>query len=1063
MARPVERRSLHVLLPFLAPDRRPELHVGLRRYPLQRHTPQTLAAARETNRALRRLPDEQVTHFIDDVELPSDQAQLLLVSEPARDEGAKLPTLLLTKIHVPRAARIADTQRRLAEGSHGPDAALLLAGADDDGSDPELPPDVDDTVSAMDAAVQSIFQHVELFNIGATTAATVTGIIKNANGTSDLANEILQQADAYANSKHPKLLVNWVYETPYSNPDGSAPPSNPSRWVWSDTTLQWMTAPMQHALTTAKNTPGLQSSATVAGSYTVQDGVTLVGSSQGGEPAALAGPHVVEAVVAQDDTGGLSWTVNDLTPQNGFTYNNDIAVVDGQFTASFTNSWLRWLSGYVEFLGPDGEVVAPESWASQVPQDTDDPGANDIYDTDTQKYVGMFSAVDTILAIPVAAEPTTISFAWPSNASGVRISAGGIGRTGGIEGQGGAYYGGWDTQICTAGAMMTGLFNFGIPTVMLAMGAAVPQTELSDCAKACLPIALDIGTALLDGPLASQIAGGSTDTILTAFADAIPHLLLDSPDLVAQLVTIGIGEEAVEEATPIFGWIALGLSVVTTVADLSETTAEVASSPATFEVVATAAIDAQWTLLPDPDHQEWPEEAVQYTVTATFTDGTTRATTGTLPPPPTANPITVSFDATNANQLPAGGTVQFAASFTTSTGWCIGSAASAPLSAAVSSTIEVPTQAITEIPMPLDASTIYEWQTTLAYDAGTGTRIWGTERSTATLTSLQQTNTEPAIGALGQITFNQPALLLGYDWQASFQNLPLEGSTTPTNAQGFVFQTISQLNPQDGVSTVPASFESAAPIGFGLQEPATGDNFYIDPGGDEYQLRQLVLGEPGAPIVFPVNESFGRFNEPIDDFVVHPAGYAIGVNTANSKLEVLALPAAATTDADAPLAEMYAGYGSRPGLLHEPVGVAAAPGSAVVVLENADATLPAPAQLQAFDMCGNPATIFAGGTSSTAALQEESGGFTALGIAIEPAGYIYVLKYVGDGSADQDYWLDLYSPDGSFLCQTNGLPAGAITVDPWRTLYTLDFQMMSKPAGLAPEPTVTQWLPFTPS
>jgi hypothetical protein len=58
-----------------------------------------------------------------------------------------------------------------------------------------------------------------------------------------------------------------------------------------------------------------------------------------------------------------------------------------------------------------------------------------------------------------------------------------------------------------------------------------------------------------------------------------------------------------------------------------------------------------------------------------------------------------------------------------------------------------------------------------------------------------------------------------------------------------------------------------------------------------------------------------------------------------------------------------------------------------------------------------------------------------------------VLKYLGDGSQVAQYLLDIYTPDGSFLAQTDGLPAGGIAVNLWRTLYTLDFQQIVKPGG----------------
>jgi hypothetical protein len=93
----------------------------------------------------------------------------------------------------------------------------------DDGTDPELPQDMDDFVSAMDAAVQGIFQHAELLNIGGDIAAIVKHVITYAKGTSDLAGQILAQAKAHMNDP---TKPNWVSEVPYSLPGGEPWPIN---------------------------------------------------------------------------------------------------------------------------------------------------------------------------------------------------------------------------------------------------------------------------------------------------------------------------------------------------------------------------------------------------------------------------------------------------------------------------------------------------------------------------------------------------------------------------------------------------------------------------------------------------------------------------------------------------------------------------------------------------------------------------------------------------------------------------------------------------------------------
>jgi hypothetical protein len=270
-----------------------KLHVGGQRHLLQRHTTATLSAARQVNRALRLLPEDQVTHFVPDLQLPADQAQLLLVSFPLPLRPIppiqRLPILLLVKLHVPQNAVRTVLERKRANGtiSRFPHPALLAAGAQDDGTDPELAVDVEDFTDFLDAAAACVFQHGELCNIGGVSAYTVKSHILQSRGISDLAIQIQQQLKNYLSGKGP----NWVEEVPYSNPDGT--PSSKSRYVWSQTTQQWMVAPMQDGLRKVKNDPDLQSSATNAGNYVVLNGITAVGSPESGDaPPRLRGVNL---------------------------------------------------------------------------------------------------------------------------------------------------------------------------------------------------------------------------------------------------------------------------------------------------------------------------------------------------------------------------------------------------------------------------------------------------------------------------------------------------------------------------------------------------------------------------------------------------------------------------------------------------------------------------------------------------------------------------------------------------------------------------------------------------
>jgi hypothetical protein len=1046
--------TLHFDLSFVSDSAPVKLHVGSKRIPLQRHTAESLARHRAANAALRLIPDENITHFAEEVKLPQEYVQHLLVTTPSKTEGAKLDTMLLSMIHVPRSAREKVLKERIASAHPcicAPYPKLAQYGVEATLADDPAPIiDVHDFKTAMDAAVSLCFHHLELVNIAAGTAATTTNIIEYSNGISDLAEQILQQA--ILNQKNP-ANQNWVYETPYLDKD--LKPSNKNYYNWSDITKEWVTGPMSDSVKKAKNEPSLQSSSTNAGVYTVQQGVTNVSV-----PQSSTTPRTEARAL---DESSSYWTVNNLTPQHGFSQNGDLSFENNTFEISFTNSWLRWLSGYVEFYGPNGTAVAPAGWQSQVPGTL-----AGIYDTDTKKYITMFSAVDTILAIPVSAEPTEISFTWPSNASSVKIMAGGIGRTGGIEGQDGVYYGGWDKNVCTGGAIFTGIFNFGIPTVCLIAGATVEAVSLNEIAKSAITIILDVASTLIVGAAATAIEGGGTTTLLIAFADLIPHLLLDITAL-AEWMSAEIAEGAAEEAEPIFGWIALAVSVVTTVALLTETSIEVGISPATFEITASRAIDAQWTLLPDVNHQNtWPLEATSYEVVATYKDGTTRSTTGKMQSSPQTGPITVYFNAENSNRLPAGGNVMFTAKFFSNTGWLAGSAKTDYLNADIPGTLlTVPQMNITENLVPLTSSTVYQFDQKLTYNATTQKHAWSNAGGapTATVKDLSSSNVGNNLAQLTNITISQQTSELGYTWEASGQGIPLVDKPGVFSGQLFTFQAIDvRTNPEDGLKFVPAGFTAKPLLLFDLDGPANGIgfNFWVDPRNGLYHVRQVVLDGTTNPFDLSIGQSWGRFNEQIDAATVHPSGYVVGVSTANSKIEVLNLANGAGADAKAPLANIYSGYGTRPGLIHIPVGVAATPSAGVIVLEAADSHLPgAGARLQAFDFFGNPAPIFAG-SSAVAALKVEGLPVTLLDLAVESKGYIYVLKYLNDGADVNDYRLDIYNPDGSWLNQTAGISSACLTVDLWRTVYTLNFEIIEKPSGGRTEPSVSIWLPSTP-
>jgi hypothetical protein len=240
------------------------------------------------------------------------------------------------------------------------------------------------------------------------------------------------------------------------------------------------------------------------------------------------------------------------------------------------------------------------------------------------------------------------------------------------------------------------------------------------------------------------------------------------------------------------------------------------------------------------------------------------------------------------------------------------------------------------------------------------------------------------------------------------------------------------------------------------------DGFLLEPdtSGAAMRLRALSL-QPGQPMIASPGQSFGRFTSPQDDLAIHPAGYAVALNTATCKLEVVRLTAL-NADAGAPAASIHAGNGTRPGLLCNPVAVACAL-DRILVLQAGTPDYYPQGSVCAFDVKGNPVNCFASGAWLTGLHPEGPANVVVVDLGVESKGYLYVLKYLERVSGQvqaSDYRLDIYNPDGSFLTQVAGLAAARLQVDLWRNLFTLNYEILQGSGRT--EPSVAEWIPSTP-
>ncbi len=89
-------------------------------------------------------------------------------------------------------------------------------------------------------------------------------------------------------------------------------------------------------------------------------------------------------------------------------------------------------------------------------------------------------------------------------------------------------------------------------------------------------------------------------------------------------------------------------------------------------------------------------------------------------------------------------------------------------------------------------------------------------------------------------------------------------------------------------------------------------------------------------------------------------------------------------------------------------------------------------------------------------------GVTYLDVATESKGYVYVLL-VQQTTGAPTFFLDIYNPDGSILLDEpqSGVNAERLTVDQWRSMFTLGFDVVLGADGRT-EPGISEWMPSTP-
>ena len=1050
--------------------------------------PEVLARARQTNAFLRAVPDNQITHHVENATFASDSVTLCYVSSEI-DQQAGTWSMSAVQLYIPPDGAIHAYEGARMKAPSGPlplSAKRQRYGAAAASSEQDLREEREllDTVSH---AATLVGCHPDLMGLDPKVAHTIHSNHVDHSADVFLLNQKLSQpqyGSAMPEQTPGQPNANgWATLRPVLN-DGGGPLKNTKGQHAGRNQYQPSLHPDLHALARG----GMNASIP-----TVKDDATIGADATGLKPpsdqpnAALAGAMWLrhDGTTKVDQSPGKLLDLNakmTLTQQNGqpgyqvkasSTQNGDVSRV----SLTILNYFLEFRGVWLQFF--DGETLLKLVDLPEYTNGTIFAGHDKTMDTATAMFVSVIGPVFTVLSIPTAPGFIQPSFNVPEKATMVRI----LSSTLSFEG-GNAYP---DTVL--QGAIMTGVFNYGATAMLSALGSAtlIPALYTVVVIPFLQALTLELIT-ILNMALNPNGDKSLVGQLIT------PNFWINQALVVAKVLVLGgaskamkalvgfiagaITEGAAEDAIPVAGQIMQAISIAVGVISLAETTADLGLTPWTYINDLVFTHDLSVTILkdsgnpnanpPDPGDDTFPKGANSYTVTAMFDDSTPHVQTFTLSPPVPSKLPPVVF-----SKVPLGGNVNIAVAFVQkatlpgqpdillgkgTTGLIPNDANAAPR-------IE-----IEELSFPISSNTLYQHRQKTSLDAS-GNHRWAA--GPAPTANLGNT-TCGAAGTLcgfGGISVRQGTGsvrgYVGYAWRGQDS----DPNRVPNCAVGQLDQ-LANLNTDSGNNGANAQ-QGYVVGGCGIIVPGVhvaysllshgAANFYLDSTNAAAPIIRQVVLEPTPSIASPGSgQAWGVLNFPSDSLLLHPAGHLVSINSRDHKIETHRIPKASMADANAMvqlLAQVKCGKGSRPGLLDLPVASAISPDGVILVLEAGNN------RIQALDLGANPVRHFtkqASPYSLTLGGTDPMQGWQYLDLAVEYTGYLYVLSF---NQNSFQYRLDLYHPkqsDTKPIATTLDVNAARLTVDFWRNVYTLNYEVLRLPNGNAAgltEPSVSLWSP----
>ena len=1002
--------------------------------------PWALKAARESNPFLGLVPDRNISHQATLQFQPDGICLCWIVSrDPTATDGAwDMPLLFY---HTPQSALKAAAQRPSANPEPGANKLRLY------GVDPSAFSGIsdayvleDDFKTWQDLATGLVFGHQELVCGESVSAAYIQkSIIGPQPKTGMLAAILKDQGGATETG-------GWATQEVYINPDTGKPYLNSNGQKqyfpkWSNETLVATGGAIQPSLKQAKNDATLGANVTLldpsqdnpqlSGTiWKVRDGITTVNAGDVAAGTAASGSAFEYVFASKSCLNGYSAKV--------------ISVDDNRnVKIEIHNHYIRYLGLYIRYLDADGNPIP----VSQLPPDTLDkfPDWAKEYNTEYDNMAMMINPEWSILGIPFKSDKQTFTFNVPEAASGVLVLAGGLGR--GSDA--------FPKEVHIPGLAGTSFVDLAIPGVFLAAMAATGYAEFIKGSTTALIVknVLTIAGSTVFAGITAIDYHDPKALIKAASTWGLVLLSVAGKPLVAKVQAYITGAEVTDQI-PVLGMILQGIAAAGQIASIAETVAEVCRSPWVYDYNLSFTHQIHVTIKYDPKDYEFPATATHYKLKAIF-DGGTPHVSGriNMPGNPWSDPLHYTF----SNNVPYGGKVTISVGFYSENQWLSGQGSTGNIDN--DKTAADVTITIKENKVPLRIDTVYGHEAKTVLDAD-GNLLWeASEAPTATRADLNCGNLNGDLCELASMTVSQHFAAAGYSWRSYSTGVTPCDSGGHAQLSQFAGMSIAQ-DPFKGHETSGCGFFNMVGIVYDLMG-SQNNNFYLDSTGETHLARQIRLAMDQKPDFDrpDSNKCWGAFNAPSDAFLLHPARKLISVNSEYDKIEVLDLPDSAVPDEEAPLALVYSATGTREGLISGPICGAVAPDGAILILESQNR------RIQAFDLGGNPAKHFGSKQDEYyVPLKEETSPVTYLDMAVEYVGYIYVLSHITDQGLYQ-YRLDIYTPEGDWLCRTTGVNAAKLDVDFWRNAFTLNYERLTYPDGTLPtvtEPSVSKWIPSTP-